>query len=471
MSIGVFPLITFVVAAALFLAMHQLMTRTTIGRAFRAAADDYEILETLGFNRRRIYNAAMGLAVALSGHRGNVAGDAQHFHAVLRRRAPVARLRGRDHRRPRLAARQLSRRPCARRRPDRRIALQPGLRVRCSAISHFSSSCSRARAASRFHDWAIAHEEPGRSRRSRSLVLFAGAIFLPLDRHLAMEILLVFAMAQGWNLLCGYTGLFSFGHQAFVGLGAYALYVIGQRISASRPFAALPLSALACIAVALVMAWLLRGARDAYFSIGIWVLADSLRLLFGQWEFVGGSRGLVMDASAIDAESFNDESLLDRVRAGRGYRMIGVYALLRSRTGLALMAARDNEQGAASVGIAVARNRLMAFLVSAAICGVGGGRLLSFDSLRRSGRGVRSRLAGPAAVHRHRRRRRDPRRSDHRHDHLFRLARVDARRRRSLSDHPGRLHRLHHDSCAGGALGLLRARTGWQLFPVDWKAS
>ena len=68
--VGVFPLITFAVAAALFLAMHQLMTRTMIGRAFRAAADDYEILETLGFNRRRIYNAAMGLAVALSGVAG-----------------------------------------------------------------------------------------------------------------------------------------------------------------------------------------------------------------------------------------------------------------------------------------------------------------------------------------------------------------------------------------------------------------
>ena len=53
--------------------------------------------------------------------------------------------------------------------------------------------------------------------------------------------------------------------------------------------------------------------------------------------------------------------------------LIGVYALLRSRMGLALMAARDNEQGAASVGIPVARNRLIAFLVSAAICGLCGG--------------------------------------------------------------------------------------------------
>jgi branched-chain amino acid transport system permease protein len=69
-TVGVFPLITFAISAALFLGLHQLTMRTTMGRAFRAAADDHEILETLGFNRRRVYNAAMGLAVAMSGVAG-----------------------------------------------------------------------------------------------------------------------------------------------------------------------------------------------------------------------------------------------------------------------------------------------------------------------------------------------------------------------------------------------------------------
>ena len=69
-TVGVFPIITFAISAALFLALHQLMTRSMMGRAFRAAADDHEILETLGFNRRRVYNAAMGLAVAMSGIAG-----------------------------------------------------------------------------------------------------------------------------------------------------------------------------------------------------------------------------------------------------------------------------------------------------------------------------------------------------------------------------------------------------------------
>ncbi|CCD96125.1 Branched-chain amino acid ABC transporter, permease protein [Bradyrhizobium sp. ORS 375] len=66
MSIGVLPLLIFSAAIVLFVATNFLLTRTTIGRAFRAAADDFEILETLGFDRRKIYSAAMGLAVTLS---------------------------------------------------------------------------------------------------------------------------------------------------------------------------------------------------------------------------------------------------------------------------------------------------------------------------------------------------------------------------------------------------------------------
>ncbi len=66
LSIGVLPLLTFTAAILLFVATNLLLTRTTIGRAFRAAADDFEILETLGYDRRRVYSAAMGLAVTLS---------------------------------------------------------------------------------------------------------------------------------------------------------------------------------------------------------------------------------------------------------------------------------------------------------------------------------------------------------------------------------------------------------------------
>lgn len=296
--------------------------------------------------------------------------------------------------------------------------------------------------------------------------LAAGALLLPLDRQLVMEMLLVFAMAQGWNLLCGYTGLLSFGHHAFVGLGAYALFLTVNTLGLS-PYLSLGTSALVCVLVALVMALLLHRLRDAYFSIGIWVLADSLRLVFGQWEWAGSSRGVVLNAVAIDPAAFADNVFWLALALALATQ-IGVFALLRSRSGLALMAIRDNEHGAASVGIAVARNRLAAFVISAAICGVAGGLYyLSVLYVDPSGGfdidwqikilfivivGGVGTLEGPM------------------------LGTLIYFGLRELFRDAGDLYLIFQGATAmvvmllapGGLWGSIQARTGWRLFPVRW---
>jgi branched-chain amino acid transport system permease protein len=200
--------------------------------------------------------------------------------------------------------------------------------------------------------------------------LVASAIILPEDRRLPMEICLVLAMAQGWNLLCGYTGLLSFGHQAFIGVGAYALFLSVNTLGAT-PLVGLAFSAAISALVAVVIALLLKGSRDAYFSIGIWVLADCLRLLIGQWEWAGSSQGVVLNAPDIDPSTFGDTmfwAALALVLATH----FSIFGLLRTRFGLGLMAIRDNETAAASVGIAPGRSKMVAFVASAVICGLAG---------------------------------------------------------------------------------------------------
>ncbi len=214
--------------------------------------------------------------------------------------------------------------------------------------------------------------------RSRGLVggillvgaLAASAILLPIDRRLPMEICLVLAMAQGWNLLCGYTGLVSFGHQAFIGVGAYTLFLVVNMMGIS-PFIGLGFSALVSAVVAVLIALLLKGSRDAYFSIGIWVLADCLRLLVGQWDWVGSSQGLVLDAPDIDPSTFGD-TVFWLALALVVLTQFVIFGLLRTRFGLGLMAIRDNETAAASVGIAPGQSRIIAFVMSAVICAVAG---------------------------------------------------------------------------------------------------
>jgi branched-chain amino acid transport system permease protein len=123
--------------------------------------------------------------------------------------------------------------------------------------------------------------------------------------------------------------------------------------------------------VAVVIALLLKGSRDAYFSIGIWVLADCLRLLIGQWEWAGSSEGVVLNAPDIDPSTFGDTvfwAALALVLATH----FSIFGLLRTRFGLGLMAIRDNETAAASVGIAPGRSKMVAFVASAVICGLAG---------------------------------------------------------------------------------------------------
>lgn len=188
---------------------------------------------------------------------------------------------------------------------------------------------------------------------------------------LLSEILLMLAMVQMWNLLAGYTGLVSLGHQAFIGIGAYFVFYFSDRLEL-HPFLLLPVGGLVCAGVAALLAPLLFRLRDAYFSIGIWVFAEIVYLLATKTRELGSTNGVALKAMRlVDTETFARDSfwiaaLLALLAVG------GVYALIRSRLGLGLMAVRDNELAATSIGIDVWRNRFAAFVISAFGCGIAG---------------------------------------------------------------------------------------------------
>lgn len=117
--------------------------------------------------------------------------------------------------------------------------------------------------------------------------------------RLACEVLLAICMAQMWNLLAGYGGLMSLGHQLFIGVGAYALFDLAQRTGVS-PYWLLPLTGLAGALSAALIAPALFRLRDAYFAIGIWVVAEVVTLLISKTAALGGSAGLTLDMSALD---------------------------------------------------------------------------------------------------------------------------------------------------------------------------
>jgi len=189
--------------------------------------------------------------------------------------------------------------------------------------------------------------------------------------RLAAEVLLAIGMAQMWNLLAGYTGLMSLGHQLFVAFGAYTLFEATNRLGIA-PWWGLPLAGLAGGVAAALLAPVLFRLRDAYFAIGLWVFAEIGYLLVSKSQALGGSSGRALDISAIDdVESFQAIGFWVAAAIGIG-TPLAVRALMRSRTGLALLTVRDNELAARSIGVDVWRVRFVAFVVSGFGCALAG---------------------------------------------------------------------------------------------------
>ncbi len=208
------------------------------------------------------------------------------------------------------------------------------------------------------------------------LALVAAAVLAPRFAdagvlRLAAEVLLAIGMAQMWNLLAGYTGLMSLGHQLFVALGAYALFEATQRLGIA-PWWGLPLAGLAGAGAAALLAPALFRLRDAYFAIGLWVFAEIGYLLVSKSAALGGSAGRALDLSALeDVESFQAIGFWIAAAIGIG-APLSVGALMRSRLGLALLTVRDNELAARSIGVDVWRVRFIAFVISGFGCGLAG---------------------------------------------------------------------------------------------------
>ena len=200
-------------------------------------------------------------------------------------------------------------------------------------------------------------------------------------------ILTMLVLAQFWNLLAGYGGLVSVGQQAFVGLGAYALF--GAAILGGwDPVAALILSGVAAVLVAIPTAFFAFRLAGAYFAIGTWVVAEVVRLSVAQWKAVGGGTGTSLPRDAVDGMAGLEtvKALFDASNAAArdilAYWLAltlaiatigGIYALLRSKRGLALAAVRDNIEAARAVGVDAVRMKWTVFLTAAFGTGIAGG--------------------------------------------------------------------------------------------------
>jgi branched-chain amino acid transport system permease protein len=209
---------------------------------------------------------------------------------------------------------------------------------------------------------------------SALMLLLLVAPWLVAEYWLAqLTFVMIYAIAGlGLMLLAGFTGLFSLGHAAFLGVGAYTQAVLTNM---GLPF---PL-ALACAAglsaaVGLVVGLPALRVKGIYLGIATLSFGFIVEEVLARWESVtGGNAGIHVKKPNIfgwklnTGEEFYFLCLVITVVA-----TLGILNLLRSPTGRAFVAIRDSEISAQSMGIHLAYYKTLSFALSAALAGVAG---------------------------------------------------------------------------------------------------
>ncbi len=178
-----------------------------------------------------------------------------------------------------------------------------------------------------------------------------------------VQLFILLAVAQMWNLLAGFAGLASVGQQAFVGLGAYGMVTLVNNQHYSLYWSILFSGVLAAL-VSIPMGLIAFRLRGSYFAIGTWVLAEVARLFMKNSKSVGGGSGASLKVAGYKAAERAHSVYWISLAIGIG-AIILAYAILRSRLGLQLQAIRDNEAGARGLGANVYRTRFVLWVVVA----------------------------------------------------------------------------------------------------------
>ena len=191
----------------------------------------------------------------------------------------------------------------------------------------------------------------------------------------AVFMLIICLAAQGWNILGGYGGQYSFGHAAFFGTAAYATAILQVRFGVN-PY----LGFLAGIAAAAAVGWVIgflsfrSGLRGSYFALVTLAFAEVFRVLANASDVTGGAAGTLIKLD-VRPGNFQFESRAVFYWIALGLVVAALFAtraLERSRLGAQLVAVRENENAALALGVDALGVKLAAITLSAAITGAAG---------------------------------------------------------------------------------------------------
>lgn len=187
--------------------------------------------------------------------------------------------------------------------------------------------------------------------------------------------LIIALTAQGWNILGGFGGQFSFGHAAFFGTGAYAAALLQVRLGIN-PWLAFAIGSAGGALVGWGIGYLSfrSGLRGSYFALVTLAFAEVLRILANAATFTGGAAGVLIK---LDVRPENFQFASRAAFFWIALALVGAVLVLsrwieRSRFGAQLVAVRENEAAAKALGVDTLRVKLGAITLSGGVTAAAG---------------------------------------------------------------------------------------------------
>ncbi len=208
-----------------------------------------------------------------------------------------------------------------------------------------------------------------------TFVLLAPLVINDYHQSFLLQVFMVIALAQAWNLISGMTGYVSFGHAAFFGVGAYAGALF---LTWGFPWwlAVIKGAGIAAL-LAVPLGFLTLRLRGPYFAIAMLGLNEVGRIVATLWVNVthGGS-GLTLSPELLPSLDVKYFTMFGLALAAT----LLVAWVHRSRFGLELRAIREDEEAAEMVGVNTTRDKVIAFVLSAVIPGAVGAVYVMYTS-------------------------------------------------------------------------------------------
>ncbi len=188
--------------------------------------------------------------------------------------------------------------------------------------------------------------------------------------HMALYVLMYITMASSWNIIGGYAGYVSLGHNVFFAVGAYFAGMMFAELGIS-PFIMTPIAGLVAFLVGLLVGLISLRTRGPAFIITTIAMTLLASLLFDKWEAAGGANGLSLALIDLPARTAKLPFYYGMLILAIGSISLS-YMIRHSKFGLGLRAISQDEVKAESSGIPTSEYKILAFATSALFVGMAG---------------------------------------------------------------------------------------------------